>query len=122
MRSRRAGLRVWMEEIERTVREVVKRIGYEQAGFHWETLTFENHLHGQSGEIAMGVDASGNKDEGAGDQGIMFGYACTETDELAPATLHYSHRILERMATDRHSGAGPVPGAGRQEPADAALY
>ena len=95
------------EEIERTVRDVVRRIGYAQDGFHWETLTFENHLHGQSSEIAMGVDASGNKDEGAGDQGIMFGYACTETDELAPATLHYSHRILERMAADRHSGAAP---------------
>ena len=94
-------------EIERTVRDVVRRIGYAQDGFHWQTLTFENHLHGQSGEIAMGVDAAGNKDEGAGDQGIMFGYACTETDELAPATLHYSHRILERMAADRHSGAAP---------------
>ena len=94
-------------EIEQTVRDVVRRIGYEQDGFHWETLTFENHLHGQSDEIAMGVDAAGNKDEGAGDQGIMFGYACTETDELAPATLHYSHRILERMAADRHSGAAP---------------
>ena len=95
------------DEIEAAVRGVVRRIGYEQTGFHWETLTFENHLHGQSGEIAMGVDAAGNKDEGAGDQGIMFGFACTETDELAPATLHYSHRILERMAVDRHSGAAP---------------
>ena len=95
------------DEIERTVRGVVRRIGYEQEGFHWDKLTFENNLHGQSGEIAMGVDAGGNKDEGAGDQGIMFGYACTETDELAPATLHYSHRILERMAADRHSGAAP---------------
>ena len=95
------------DEIEAAVRGVVKRIGYEQDGFHWESLAFENHLHGQSGEIAMGVDAAGNKDEGAGDQGIMFGYACTETAELAPATLHYSHRILERMAADRHSGAAP---------------
>ncbi len=95
------------QEIEATVRGVVRRIGYEQEGFHWETLVLENNLHGQSGEIAMGVDAEGNKDEGAGDQGIMFGYACTETDELAPATLHYSHRILERMAADRHLGAAP---------------
>ena len=95
------------DEIEATVRGVVRRIGYEQEGFHWDKLVLENNLHGQSGEIAMGVDAGGNKDEGAGDQGIMFGYACTETDELAPATLHYSHRILERMAADRHSGAAP---------------
>jgi S-adenosylmethionine synthetase len=95
------------EEIERTVRQVVKDIGYEQSGFHWETLTFENHLHGQSAHIAQGVDASGNKDEGAGDQGIMFGFACDETPDLMPATLDYSHKILHRMAKDRHSGAAP---------------
>jgi S-adenosylmethionine synthetase len=95
------------EEIERTVRETVKRIGYEQSGFHWETFTFENHLHGQSAHIAQGVDESGNKDEGAGDQGIMFGYATDETPDLMPATLYYSHKILERMAADRHSGAAP---------------
>jgi len=64
-----------LDEIEATVRKTVKEIGYAQDGFHWETLTFENHLHGQSSEIAQGVDSSGNKDEGAGDQGIMFGYA-----------------------------------------------
>jgi S-adenosylmethionine synthetase len=93
------------EEIERTVRETVKRIGYEQEGFHWETLRFENNLHGQSVDIAAGVDESGNKDEGAGDQGIMFGYATDETPDLLPATLYYSHRILERLAADRHSGA-----------------
>ena len=69
--------------------------------------TFENHLHGQSAHIAQGVDASGNKDEGAGDQGIMFGYASDETPDLMPATLYYSHKILERMAADRHSGAAP---------------
>lgn len=95
------------EEIEATVRNTVKRIGYEQEGFHWKTLRFENNLHGQSAHIAQGVDASGNKDEGAGDQGIMFGFACDETPELMPATLYYSHRILHRMAQDRHSGAAP---------------
>ena len=96
-----------LEEIERTVRGVVKDIGYEQEGFHWETLTFENHLHGQSAHIAQGVDAAGNKDEGAGDQGIMFGYAADDTPDLMPATLYYSHKILQRMAADRHSGAAP---------------
>ncbi len=95
------------EEIERVVRATVKRIGYEQAGFHWEKFRFENNLHGQSGEIAQGVDAGANKDEGAGDQGIMFGYATDETPGLMPATLYYSHKILERMAADRHSGAAP---------------
>jgi S-adenosylmethionine synthetase len=95
------------DEIERTVRGVVKDIGYAQSGFHWETLTFHNNLHGQSAHIAQGVDASGNKDEGAGDQGIMFGFACDETPDLMPATLDYSHKILERMAADRHSGAAP---------------
>ena len=96
-----------LDEIERTVRGTVKDIGYEQDGFHWETLRFENNLHGQSAHIAQGVDASGNKDEGAGDQGIMFGYAANDTPELMPATLYYSHKILERMAADRHSGAAP---------------
>jgi S-adenosylmethionine synthetase len=95
------------EEIEQTVRATVKRIGYEQSGFHWETFRFENNLHGQSAEIAQGVDAGDNKDEGAGDQGIMFGYATDETPDLMPATLYYSHKILERMAADRHSGAAP---------------
>ena len=95
------------EEVEATVRRTVKEIGYEQDGFHWETLRFENNLHPQSAHIAQGVDASGNKDEGAGDQGIMFGYASTETPDLMPATLDYSHKILQRMAEDRHSGAAP---------------
>jgi len=95
------------EEIERTVRHTVREIGYEQAGFHWQTLRFENNLHGQSAHIAQGVDASGNKDEGAGDQGIMFGYAANDTPDLMPATLYYSHKILEQMAADRHSRKAP---------------
>ncbi len=96
-----------LEEIQTVVRETVKRIGYEQDGFHWQNLAFENHLHPQSAHIAQGVDASGNKDEGAGDQGIMFGYATDETPDLMPATLYYSHKVLERMAADRHSGVAP---------------
>ncbi len=96
-----------LDEIEAAVRATVRRIGYEQTGFHWETFTFENNLHGQSAEIAMGVDEGSNKDEGAGDQGIMFGYATDETPGLMPATLYYSHKILETMAADRHSGAAP---------------
>ena len=95
------------DEIEQTVRHVVEKIGYEQEGFHWQTASFENHLHGQSAHIAQGVDATGNKDEGAGDQGIMFGYATDETPDLLPATLYYSHRILKRMADDRHAGRAP---------------
>jgi S-adenosylmethionine synthetase len=95
------------DEIEQVVRHTVQKIGYEQEGFDWRTASFENHLHGQSAHIAQGVDAAGNKDEGAGDQGIMFGFACDETPELMPATLYYSHQILERMAADRHSGAAP---------------
>jgi S-adenosylmethionine synthetase len=95
------------DEIEAAVRETVRRIGYEQAGFHWKTFRFENNLHPQSAHIAQGVDAGDNKDEGAGDQGIMFGYACDETPDLMPATLYYSHKILEQLAEDRHSGAAP---------------
>jgi S-adenosylmethionine synthetase len=95
------------EEIEQAVRGVVKRIGYEQEGFHWDRFDFANHLHPQSAHIAQGVDANDNKDEGAGDQGIMFGFACDETPDLMPATLYYSHKILSEMAKDRHSGTAP---------------
>ncbi|HLO19353.1 MAG TPA: methionine adenosyltransferase [Sphingomicrobium sp.] len=95
------------DEIEEAVRRVVRKIGYEQAGFHWAEFKFSNHLHGQSPDIAQGVDAAEDKDEGAGDQGIMFGFACDETPDLMPATLDYSHKILQEMAADRHSGVAP---------------
>jgi S-adenosylmethionine synthetase len=91
-------------------RRAIKDIGYEQEGFHWRNAEIACHLHKQSSDIARGVDASGNKDEGAGDQGIMFGYACRETPDLMPAPIYYAHAILKSLAEARHSGAAPQLG------------
>jgi len=96
--------------LEQVARHAVKDIGYEQDGFHWEKMDVKVLVHSQSADIAVGVDAAGNKDEGAGDQGIMFGYACRETPALMPAPIYYAHAILKSLAEARHSGAAPLLG------------
>lgn len=97
-------------EMEQAARQAVREVGYAQKGFHWQWADVQIYVHAQSDDIALGVDASGNKDEGAGDQGIMFGYACRETPTYMPATLYYAHKILHLISEDRHAGKLPLLG------------
>ena len=109
----RCAKKVSNEEIEKVVRDTIKEIGYEQEGFSWKDVKIENLLHSQSIDIAVGVDETKNKEEGAGDQGIMFGYACDETKEFMPSAIYYSNRLLEKILTDIKQGKlkdlGPEP-------------
>jgi S-adenosylmethionine synthetase len=105
--SDKAKLKTYMGRVEQIVRDCVKGIGYEQDKFHWNTLEVTNLLHEQSAHIAQGVDATATKEEGAGDQGIMFGYATTETPEMMPAPIQYAHAILSRLTAARKSGEAP---------------
>ena len=102
------GINITDDEIEQLVRRTVRDIGYEQEGYHWENMHFECHLHSQSSNIAIGVDKSGNKDEGAGDQGLMFGYASNETEVLMPAPIYYAHEILKELANIRHENKNSI--------------
>ncbi len=95
---------ILFQEIEEKIRLAIKKIGYEQSGFHWEKIKIENYLHNQSSDIAIGVDERDNKEEGAGDQGLMFGYAVDETETYMPAPIYYSHLILKELSNIRHSG------------------